>query len=178
MTEGARGKLVSSDLIAARTEHRRRLGALFAGGAMYQPFRLLGRCHATEQVEMDPQAWLDGALEDLASHADAAADFEVFRPLLVCYNPRGVHFVDHLFGAQTFQMPDGSWQTHTLSSPVGALEPPDLESNSSWLRAQEVALCFLEAAPESVDLVMPTLSSALNIGVNLYGGRLLEALVL
>ncbi len=164
------------DLLASRQDWLKRMEALFAGETLDQVFALQGIQQYTEDDDPDWQAWLDHALDELAAQVERARDRRVFRPLIVNYNPRGVHFVDYFFGADVFRLDDGSWQAHTLNQPVGQLEPPALERLPAWRVMQNVAEAFMERRIEGVTFALPTIASALNIAINLYGQAILEAM--
>jgi hypothetical protein len=171
-------RLNAPDLVSARDHHFRRLGALFEGAVLNHVFVLCGIVRHTSETLTDWEQWLDESLDWLAGQVDAAKDRQVFRPLAVNYDPYGVHFVDHLFGATVFQMVDRSWQVHLLNTPVGELGRPDLDANATWRQTKAFARAFVERGVRGVILGMPTLSSALNVAVNLYGQRILEAMLL
>ena len=64
-----------------------------------------------------------------------------------------------------------------MANPVGSLEYPDLDENPAWRMVREVAHLFSRYDPPNVKLELPTLSSALNIAVNLYGEEILVAML-
>ncbi|MGQ9731311.1 MAG: hypothetical protein ACUVX8_08530 [Candidatus Zipacnadales bacterium] len=165
-------------LVEVREAHFARLESLFAGEDLDEVFILCGIGVVTEEAGPDWEVWLDKALEFLAKRAKWALDRRVFRPLTLTYNPRGVHFVDYLFGAEVFRMEDGSWQTHTLTTPVGTLQRPDLEANEAWQAARALTWAFLERDVPGVLFGLPTLASALNIAVNLYGQEIILAMLI
>ena len=109
------------------------------------------------------------------SRAQDACNREVFRPLTINYNPHGVHFVDELFGADVFVL-DGSWQVHPLTSPVGTLKAPDLETNPTWRAVRDCARVSRRDVA-NVTFGLPTIASVLNIAVNLYGQQILLAML-
>ena len=156
--------------------HQSRLQDVFSGVPLATPFVLNGIGTYTEDAAVNWEQWLDESLEYLAQHVEETCNREVFRPLTVTFNPYGVHFVDSLFGAQTFLL-QGGWQVHTLTSPVGTLEAPNLENSPTWQNVQQFALKFLERDVTNVTLGLPTIASALNIAVNLYGQEILVALI-
>jgi len=165
------------DLIAVREEHFARLEGVFAGERPERVFVLCGIAEVTEDDGPECEVWLDGALERLAQHVERARDRAVFRPLCVNYAPRGVHFVDHLFGADVFRMEDGSWQVRYLQTPIGELRRPDIEAYASWQAAMGVTRAFLERDVPGVLFGLPTIASALNIAVNLYGQGIILAML-
>ena len=119
---------------------------------------------------------MDQSLKELTAQAQRSTDDKVFRPLCVNYNPRGVHCVDDLFGAEVFLL-DGGWQAHPLSTPIGVLQRPDLEAHASWRALRDFARAFVAADVPAVIFGLPTIASALNIAVNLYGQDILSAML-
>lgn len=164
-------------LLDVRERHMARLEMLYSGQSLGDVFVLSG----IQQYTTDPgegwPGWLETSLDELAEAASAACDPIIFRPLAINYDPYGVHFVDQIFGAEVFQMGDGSWQARCLATPVGTLEPPDLEASETWARARAVAQRFVELNVPGVLFGLPTISSPLNIAVNLYGERILMAMM-
>jgi hypothetical protein len=164
-------------LLARREEHFRRLDALYANKKLDQPFILQGvspRCGLDPYV--DPEGWLSDCLDDLASRAKAALDPEIFRPLVLEFNPYGVHFIDRIFGARVFRDEDGMFWSDPLPSAIGELGTPDLETNATWLEARHMAEIFLQQQVSVPLFGLPTIASAVNIAINLYGEKFLLAL--
>jgi len=164
-------------LTAVREEHFARLEGVYSGEQPERAFVLCGIAEVTEDDGPEWEAWLDGALERLTQHVERACDQAVFRPLCVNYNPHGVHFIDHLFGADVFRMEDGSWQVHYLPTPIGELRRPDIEANASWQAAMGLTRAFLERNVPGVLFGLPTIGSTLNIAVNLYGQAIILAML-
>jgi hypothetical protein len=169
--------LSDPELVAAREAGLARLADLFDGKPAAQAMALNGVMRLTEDVGPVWERWLDEALDALAAQAERMQDARVFRPLIVNYNPHGVHFTDSLFGAHVFRMEDGSWQAHTLSTPIGMLRMPDLDSLPVWRDACDCALAFVELNVPAVIFGLPTIASVLNIAVNLYGQGILIAMI-
>lgn len=119
------------------------------------------------------------ALDDLAKRAELLRDREVFRPLSVNSALHGVHFVDKILGADVFELDGekGNWQAKYLSCAVGSLERPDLEANATWAAVTEFAESFVASGATAAVLQLPTIASALNIALNLYGQELLVAMM-
>lgn len=161
----------------AREDGFSRLQALFQGQPGKTTFVLAGISCYTENDSADWENWLDESLEFLASQAEKSTNPLIFRPLCINFNPHGVHFVDKLFGADVFQMEDGSWQAHPLNTPVGSLQPCDLEHSPLWAMQTTFAQTFLRREARSVIFGLPTIASVLNIAVNLYGQEILAAMV-
>ena len=160
----------------SRAAQMARLRALFAGQRLEHAFVLSGVGPRSSDDGPDWEGWLDDGLDTLAAEAEAMMDPDVFRPLCLTYDPRGVHFIDRFFGAQVFLL-DGNWQARTLDTPVGALEAPDLHRHPSWQAVKRFTRAFLAREVPAVLLGMPTIASVLNIAVNLYGQRILIAMM-
>lgn len=169
--------LSDPEVVTVRQAHFERLSAVFDGETFDEAFVLNGLGDYSEDDSADWESYLDTALDNLAQHAETAKGKRIFRPLALNYNPHGVHFIDYIFGADVYRMDDGSWQTHYLDTPVGTLERPDLEENDSWLAATGLARAFLERDVPGVLFSIPTIASALNIAVNLYGQKIFETML-
>ena len=169
-------RLNDPDLLQSRAAWIARLEALFNGRPAQDVFVLQGIQQYTEEDNDQWRDWLEDALEQLAEKADLAQDSIVFRPLILNYNPHGVHFVDYLFGADVFQLEDKSWQARTLRTPIGTLQPPDLDALPGWQKMKDFAHAFLERKLQGVTFALPTIASVLNIAINLYGQEILAAL--
>jgi len=170
----ALGRLADPRLSRAQRRHRERLNRLFAGERLDEPFFLRGISTGSTASEVDPESLVVDAICALADRAADATDERLFRPLLLCYNPHEVHFIDDLFGAEVFwhEISRG-WQVRSWKRPAGSLEPPDLAASESWRLVREVAEVFVQIAPQNVSLVTPTFSSPVNIIINLYGDPVL-----
>jgi len=166
------------ELIELREAHFMRLKALYAGEKLENEFILQGIGRGSEDDGPDWEKWLDESLDSLAKQAEEAKNPDVFRPLVINYNPHGVHFIDYLFGADVFQLEGGGWQVRYLENPIGELDYPVLESNDSWQAVTELTHAFLERDVPAVLFALPTIASTLNIAVNLYGQKILEAMLL
>ena len=159
-------------------KHYARLEALFDGQILAVPFGLRGICESTTDPDINPTEWFTSSITKLAEQVPKAIDELIFRPMGICCNPFGVHFIDDLFGAQVFLHPfSEQWQARPLKNAVGTLERPDFSENARWKKVKEVAQLFVDHNPANVVLVLPTLSSALNIAVNLYGEEILVAML-
>lgn len=194
-----RKKLCDPALTAVRDRHFARLQALHHAPAPKEPFYLNGYSAgvvrevrngqtvtladplcglagpAPPNPYIDPDEWVAAAARELASVADATDDDRVFRPLCIEFGPYGVHFVDRIFGAEVYTDDTGGWQVSPLNAPVGTLACPDLEHNRTWAQARRVALAFADLRVSLPLFGMPTIASALNIGINLFGQELLLA---
>jgi len=134
----------------------------------------LDGCYGQSQTSIyaNPEQWVDDCLADLASKAEQSLTADYFRPLCVECGIYGVHFVDKLLGAHVYE-DHGQWQADALSTPIGELTYPDLENNKTWDIAKRAAQAFAQSGVTVPFFGMPTLSSPLNIAVNLYGEDIL-----
>lgn len=175
------GVLNDRELLRLRDGHLRRLARLFEGIHGESVFALWG-IHGNGHSDLyaAPEAWMREALEDLAGRTEALRDAGVCRPLCVNPWPYGVHFIDTFFGARVYELhgEPGNWQAEYLQSPVGTLAPPPIESHPSFRLARRLAEAFVDAGAALPLFGAPVLSSPLNIGLNLYGQALLEAMLL
>jgi hypothetical protein len=157
--------------------HLARLEELFAGRELEQPFYLQGISglgHSDTGIES--AAWVAAAGRSCLAQIDRMNDPIVFRPMVIEYSPYGVHFVDRILGARVRYV-EGQWWTDPIDGPIGELRPPDLSRNATWQYAKRAGRAFLRHNPPLVTFSLPTIASSLNIGVNLYGERLLAALL-
>lgn len=127
----------------------------------------------------EPEEWIYARLNDLASQIEAwpLSPEECFSPVCVEYGIYGVHFIDKILGADVFYQ-DDQWNAHYLTNPIGELPEPDLDNDPTWNLAKRAALAFVQSGVKLPLFGMPTLSSALNIAVNLYGEECLVAMLL
>lgn len=160
-------------LLSAREKHFARLKKIYAGAYdSPAPFFLRGINGAQPAVlGDDPKEKVTDALNVLAKNATLLEDEKVFRPLCVEFDIYGVHFPDKIFGAEVFFI-DG-WQVKTLDIPPGSLEMPDLEKEPTWLLARALAEEFVNADVKVPLFGTPTIASALNVAVNLFGQEIL-----
>lgn len=167
------------DLVAARDAHFARMSGLFDGAQPDKLFLLYG-INGAGQADpyADTETWTRQAAEDLASRAGCLRDPDVFRPLVIQSAPYGVHFVDRMFGAHVYELREkNNWQVVSLDQPIGRLQPPDLDADETWALARRTAEAFLALGMSAPLFSLPTIASALNIGLNLYGQELLMAFI-
>ena len=121
----------------------------------------------------EPEKWVDKCLADIARQKASAilSDFK-FRPVCVEYGIYGVHYVDKILGANVYWR-DGQWYNDYLKTPIGELPDPDLENNETFQLSVRAAKRFAEVGGEFPLFGLPTIASALNIAVNLYGQEIL-----
>jgi hypothetical protein len=170
--------LSDPELLAAREGHVARLRSVFDGTYdSYTAFALRGHAAWIRGAgATDAEAEIARALQALAPAAEALRDPHVFRPLALECEIYGVHFTDKILGADVFDL-QGSWQVHPVSHAVGELPIPNLDSDPTWRRAQELARAFVAAGASVPYFGLPTIASTLNVGVNLYGQELLAAML-
>ena len=122
----------------------------------------------------EPEQWVIDALEMAAQRPECTANR--FSPICVEYSIYGVHFIDKILGAHVFHH-RGQWNADYLTTKIGTLREPDLEHDETWSLARRAAQGFLDADVALPLFGLPTLSSPLNIFVNLYGGEALVAMI-
>ena len=172
-----RALLNAPRLLAARQTHMTALEELYAGRPSACTLVLQGvGCAGQVDPYLEPEQWLDEALDDLASRVERVTDPAVFRPPIVEFGPYGVHFVDRMLGCRVFRHADQWWVDH-LATPVGQLSRPDLETDKTWSLAQRLARAFVATGVTVPFFAAATIASPLNVLVNLYGERALTAMV-
>ena len=183
ISEQARAVLNDPGRVREREAWLRTLTNLFEGkrdpyldSRAFTLMGMAGRAPDPEMVYRDPEASVDACLEDLARQAAAAPAADRFAPLCVEYPIYGVHFIDRILGADVF-FQDGQWYARCLETPVGTLRAPDLDADETWAMARRGARAFLSAGVTAPLFGMPTLSSALNTLVNIYGEGALTAML-
>ena len=170
-------KLSDPKLLAARERHFARLENLFAGRPLAHAFVLNGIQGGSEtNVLDDPAKWAAEALESLVPNAEKLLDENVFRPLILESWIYGVHFIDHLLGGRVY-FSESQWWCDFLKTPVGSLQPPDLDKFDAWRKARELARACVELDAAVPLISSQVLSSPLNIIVNLYGEEVLAAML-
>ncbi len=177
MKNGTQARLCDPELLAARELHFSRLKALYSGELPDRPFFLNGiNGHSSANPYTEPDRWIDEALDSLVEQSDRIKDPVVFRPLTVEFGPYGVHFIDRIFGAHVYRKGD-QWWVDCLESPIGELEYPALDSSDTWWAARDLAEAFVEREVTVPLFGIATLSSALNIAVNLYGEQFVVSML-
>lgn len=181
LTDSERAVLNDSSLIEEREKWFGILSDLYAGKE--DPwldkyvFRLAGTVPrpADEQMQYtDPERWVIECLKLVA--AQQYDHPNRFSPCCVEYPIYGVHFIDRMFGANVYKYAE-QWNADFLTTPIGSLKMPDLDTDETWNMAKRAAKAFLDADVKLPLFGLPTLSSALNIIINLYGADALMAMV-
>ena len=163
-------------LIAIRDAHFARLERVF--DAADEPAFYLSGINGRSEITIydEPEHHLITCLEDLAQIAEEAGDADVFRPLCFECDIYGVHYVDSIFGCHVYHK-HGQWYNEHVDNAVGALPAPDIDASLAWQLTERVTRAFVAADVALPIFGLPTIASALNIAVNLYGEDILTALL-
>jgi hypothetical protein len=161
------------------------MSALYRGEVPDAPLYLnglmAGRSHGlwgTNDPDMlaEPDAWLDDVMADMAARATLADDERTFRPFVVEIDPFGTHFIDALFGAPVRYHEGQAW-SEELDADLAALAEPNIEANAVYRASLDLARRAVARCAADAWVSNPVLSCPINIGINLFGGRLLEAMI-
>jgi len=190
--DGARGRgpapapmRFTPELPRAQATHRARVAALYDGPAPDTVIAIAGRnygsshgLHGTNEIDMlkQPAEWLDDVLSDMAGEAELLADPVTFRPMVIELDPLGVHFIDALLGADTCFHHGQVWGDE-LACDVADLQMHELSKSELLADALELARLAVEASQGHILVTTPVLSCPINTGINVFGERLLEAMV-
>jgi hypothetical protein len=169
--------------------HRGRVLDLFEGrevdGVVAMLGPMFGRSHGlwgTNEIDMleNPKAWVEQALTEMAAWVETEKerlkDRVTFYPLAFDLDPLGTHWIDAMFGADVRIKEDQVW-AEQLPYSVDELEMPDLENCRVFQQSLELARVAVEASQGKLMIGTPVYSCPVNIGINLFGERLLESLV-
>ncbi|MCL2881057.1 MAG: hypothetical protein FWF29_12510 [Treponema sp.] len=122
----------------------------------------------------NPEQWLVESLENLAEKTDRYDDETRFCPWCIQLDVYSVHFIDRIFGATVFFDHEAKqWYNRYLTTDIGSLEYPDLENSAAWDITVRVVKAFIDQDVALPLFGLPTIASALNIAVNLYGEDIL-----
>jgi len=124
----------------------------------------------------EPELWVEDCLEDLAMRFEESQNEVYFRPMCVEYYIYGVHYIDKMLGSNVYWK-DGQWYNDYLTTPIGTLRYPDLDTEPVWNLTRRAIDAFLEADVKLPLFGLPTIASTLNIAVNLYGAEILMEMV-
>lgn len=136
----------------------------------------VGRDRSKADLYTDPEGALHADLDALAHVLETNQKPDRLLPLCVEGEFFGVHFIDRIFGAEVFFKYD-QWYNRYLKNEVGQLTKPDLDTNETVLMSRRYAQAFLDANVSVPILGLPTIASALNIAINLYGEEILVAML-
>lgn len=165
-------------LIAKRDEWFNKLQDLYNGKNGDNAFALNGLLSVGKSDPYtQPEKWVDECLEDIANNLAARSlSDRQFIPVCVEYGIYGVHYIDKILGANVF-FKDGQWGCDYLRTPIGQLKFPDIENNETFLLSIRAAKEFVKNGGKFPLFGLPTIASALNIAVNLYGQDILMELL-
>lgn len=161
------------------TSHQDRLAGMYRGDDPDHVFSIAGLglgCGTGPEALEVPGRWVESCVSDLDRHMPLIEDAITFRPPVLEPCTHGVHFIDALLGAEVFTYEEQVW-SRELSAGLGDLCCPDLSACLLAQRALECARVSLEATGGRIWMGTVVLASPLNVGVNIWGERLLAALV-
>lgn len=183
LSNAARRILNDERLVGTRDRWFSRLQNLFDGrpdefnkNHVFAVNGILGQPEDPGLIYSNPERWAVESLESLAEMAEKSANEFMFVPPCIESAIYGVHFIDSIFGAKVW-FQDGQWYSAYLDTPVGSLKMPDLDNSPTWKLAQRAALKFVRQGVTLPLFGLPTIASALNIGINLYGEEILVAML-
>lgn len=168
-----------------QARHANRLARLYAGEISNPPMTICGPwcgkshgLHGINEIDMleQPEAWLADVLTDMAAKANLAGDEVNYRPLAIDIDPLGVHFIDALLGIPT-RFHAGQVWAEQFQGDLDELGMPDLDRCPILHKALRLAAMAAELSAGRLLVTNTVTSCPINIGMNLFGGRLLEALV-
>lgn len=175
---------LTDDIKQTWQRHSERVQSLYAGSDTDGPVAIFGlmagRSHGlwgTNEPDMlaDPEGWLDDVLADMTAHGPYALDHRTFRPFVIELDAFGTHYVDALFGAPVYYHEGQAWSEQLPIDP-GDLEQPDVRDHAVYTGSMHLAKSAVQRSEGAVWISNPVLSCPINIGLNLFGGRLLEAM--
>jgi hypothetical protein len=96
--------------------------------------------------------------------------------LVIELDALGVHYIDALFGANVYFHAGQVW-SDPLPLDLADLTAPDLTAHRVYQQSLHLAHLAVQASKGRLLIANPVLSCPINIGINLFGERLLEALI-
>lgn len=166
-------------LCQKRDEWFDRLQAVFDGKDSGKGvIRINGSCaRGAVSLYNEPEKYIDSCVADIMEHrGEMILDDETFVPVCIEAPVYGVHFIDKIFGANVYSK-SRQWYNDYLTTPIGSLQEPDLESNETFNLALRMAKRFSQVGGKFALFGLPTIASALNIAINLYGQEMLIAMI-
>lgn len=125
----------------------------------------------------EPEKYIDACIADIIEQrAQNILNDETFVPICIRSGVYGVHFIDKIFGANVYSK-DNQWYNDYLTTPIGSLQEPDLESNETFDLVVRMAKRFSQVGGKFALFGLPTIASALNIAINLYGQEMLISMI-
>lgn len=168
-----------------QAEHMARLEQLYRTGWAGRVVSVCGPCcgqhhglRGTNGIDMlaRPQEWLEHTLSDMARRVAEAADPVNFRPLYLELDCLGVHYVDALLGARVYFHEAQAWND-PLPCDLADLRMPDLSRSQVFQASLRLVRLAAAATRGLMPIAIPVTSCPINIGINLFGDRLLEAML-
>ena len=150
-----------------------RLAGITAGIAFPEPYHYA----CDEETIAHFAAGVAQARGNLAREAEQLSDDGIFRPLIIEHHLYGVHFMGTLWNVPAF-FRDGQWWNKALPTPVGTLWEPELERHPTVTLMETLGRLLVEGTENHTFISMQVFAAPLNLVVDLYGERLLEALAL
>lgn len=175
----------SSEIDRAQIQHRLRLDALFAGDPTVRTAAVCGPMFGvnhglwgTNAIDMltQPDEWLAECLADMAGKAGELADLRTYAPAYFELDAFGTHFIDALFTAKV-SFHEGQVWSEELPCDPSDLHVPDLDASPLLRAILTTAAKAVEVGKGRLFVSTPVLSCPINIGINLFGQRLLVALL-
>lgn len=125
----------------------------------------------------EPEQWVDECMRDIAENkAKLILNEDKFVPVCVEFGLYGVHYIDRILGSNVY-FKAGQWYNDYITTPIGELRDPDLEHDETFLLSIRAAKRFAEVGGKFALFGLPTIASALNIAINLYGQEILMAML-
>lgn len=162
---------ISSELLSIQSAHRQALTGLYNGDRMADAFFLTGS-YAGYYGDTDDASLTAWREKDMAGVVDgilqAGTDPLTFNPLVMEFNPLGVHYVDAIFGARVYRQDEQIWND-ILAGGLAALRPVDVAAVPMVQWSLRAIADMLNEVPEPVCVSTPIFSSPLNVAINLFG---------
>ena len=170
---------------AAQAYHHARIVALYAGQTPRDVIAIAGKTFGSSHglagrndidLLKQPEVWLADVLADMAANAEQAADRVTFRPLAIELDPLGVHFIDAILGAHVSICGPQYWSDE-LEIDLADFTLPDLSNSAVLRQGLRLARLAVQVSQGRLFVTTPVLSCAINVAINLFGQRLLEAMI-
>ena len=176
---------VTPEISAAQAYYSKRFEDLYAGKPVSGPVALNGRMYGhshglwgTNDPDPlnQPSAWIDDVLTDMVANASETANMKTFKPLLAEFDVFGTHYIDALFGAKVY-FHEGQVWSEPLDCDMADIAMPDLSKNEVFVKSVALARKVVEVSQGRFFISNPVLSCPINIGINIFGDKLLWGLV-
>jgi hypothetical protein len=169
----------NSELQAIQGKHVNNLNRLYAGEKLLTAFSIVGT-YAGYYGDCDDDMLAGWCAADLPGVIDGVLrdgiDPVSFHPLVIEFNPLGVHYIDALFGTQVYRS-DGQIWSELLPGGLADLQPIDINDAQIVQWTLKSIKKLLKEVPEQIHITCPIFSSPLNVAINLFGeGALMDLL--